>query len=96
MNILEGVLASTGSLTLPQNRLTIELRAFPIVWSRSDSRARALINQMAGEFSQAASSSESNDENPETASLGWPFLFRSPCRIFARFRSNIADEARRR
>jgi len=67
MNILEGVLAGTGSLTLPQNRLAIELQAFPIVWSRSDSRARALIHQMAGEFAQAASGSESNDENPETA-----------------------------
>jgi hypothetical protein len=75
MNILEGVLASTGSLSLPQNRLVIELQAFPILWSRSDSRARALINQMAGEFAQAASSAassapssnESDDENPATA-----------------------------
>jgi len=67
MNILEGVLASTGSLSLPQNRLVIELQAFPIVWSRSDSRARALINQMAGEFAQAASSNQPNDENPEAA-----------------------------
>jgi hypothetical protein len=71
MNILEGVLASTGSLTLPQNRLVIELQAFPILWSRSDSRARALINQMAGEFAQAASNaasdSDSDDENPEAA-----------------------------
>jgi len=66
MNILEGVLASTGSLSLPQNRLVIELQAFPIVWSRSDSRARALINQMAGEFA-AAASSQSADENPAAA-----------------------------
>jgi hypothetical protein len=66
MNLLEGVLASTGSLSLPQNRLAIELQAFPIVWSRSDSRARALINQMAGEFAQAASN-QSNNENPEIA-----------------------------
>jgi len=67
MNILEGVLASTGSLSLPQNRLVIELQAFPIVWSRSDSRARALINQMAGEFAQASSANQSDDENPEVA-----------------------------
>ena len=67
MNILEGVLASTGSLSLPQNRLAIEIQAFPIVWSRSDSRARALINQMAGEFAQSASSPSSTNENPKAA-----------------------------
>ena len=67
MNILEGVLASTSSLSLPQNRLAIELQAFPIVWSRSDSRARALISQMAAEFAQAASSNRSPDENPAAA-----------------------------
>lgn len=66
MNMLEEVLAGTGSLALPQNRLAIELQAFPILWTRSSSRARALINQMAGEFAQAvASSNEDSDQNPQ-------------------------------
>jgi hypothetical protein len=65
MNLLEEVLAGTGSLELPQNRLAIELRAFPTVWTRSDSRARALINQMAGEFAAASSSNNQRlDQNP--------------------------------
>jgi len=55
MNMLEAVLAGTGSLQIPQNRLAIELRAFPILWARSDPRARALISQMAGEYADAAS-----------------------------------------
>jgi len=67
MNMLEEVLAGTGALELPQNRLVIELQAFPTVWTRSDSRARALISQMAGEFAAASSSNNQRlDQNPFT------------------------------
>jgi hypothetical protein len=62
MNMLEEVLAGTSTLALPQNRLAIELQAFPIIAARSQSRARGLINQMVAEFSQAASQSDQNRE----------------------------------
>jgi hypothetical protein len=65
MSLLEEALAATGSLTLPANRLAIELRAFPVVSSRSDTRARALVQQMAGDFAQSASTlTQSPDQNP--------------------------------
>jgi len=65
INLIEEALAGTGTLTVPSNRLAIELRAFPIVWSRSDSRARALIQQMAGEFADAANAFKQDpDQNP--------------------------------
>lgn len=68
MNLIEEALAGTGSLTLPTNRLAIELRAFPIVWSRSGARGRALVQQMAGEFGQAANAVRQNpDQNPQSA-----------------------------
>ena len=68
MNLIEEALAGTGSLTLPANRLAIELRAFPIVWSRSAARGRALVQQMAGEFGQAANRVRQNpDQNPQNA-----------------------------
>ena len=65
LSLLEEALAGTGSLTLPANRLAIELRAFPVVWSRGEARARALIQQMAGDFAQSASAlTQSPDQNP--------------------------------
>jgi len=68
MALMEDALAGAGSLTLPSNRLAIEMRAFPIVWSRSDARARALIQQMAGEVAQAANLiTQDPDQNPEYA-----------------------------
>ncbi|HYM79227.1 MAG TPA: hypothetical protein VE377_24845 [Candidatus Dormibacteraeota bacterium] len=68
MSLVEEALAGTGSLTIPSNRLAIELRAFPIVWSRSDARARALVQQMAGEFAQAANAAtQDRDQNPAYA-----------------------------
>jgi len=67
MSLVEEALAGTGSLSLPANRLAIELRAFPILWSRSEARARALVQQMAGEFAQAANSSKQDpDQNPQS------------------------------
>jgi hypothetical protein len=68
MGLIEEALAGTGSLTISSNRLAIELRAFPIVWSRSDARARALIQQMAGEFQQAANVvTQDPEQNPTYA-----------------------------
>lgn len=68
MNLIEEALAGSGSLTLVSNRLAIELRAFPIVWSRSDTRARALVQQMAGEFGQGANRMRQDpDQNPAYA-----------------------------
>ena len=68
MGLLEEVLAGTGSLALPANRLAIEVRAFPVVWSRSDARARALVQQMASEFAEAVRTLTSDpDQNPLAA-----------------------------
>lgn len=68
MSLLEEALAGTGSLSLPSNRLAIELRAFPVVWSRSEPRAHALVQQMAGEIAQAAAAiSQDPDQNPVDA-----------------------------
>jgi hypothetical protein len=65
LSLLEEALAGTGSLTLPANRLAIELRAFPVVWSRSDARARSLVQQMAGDFAQYAGTlTQAPDQNP--------------------------------
>ncbi len=65
MGLIEEALAETGSLSLPSNRLAIELRAFPVVWSRSETRARALIQQMAGEIGQAAIAiNQDTNQNP--------------------------------
>jgi hypothetical protein len=68
ISLMEEALAGTSSLSLPANRLAIELRAFPTVWSRSDARARALIQQMAGDFAQAATAvTQDSDQNPALA-----------------------------
>lgn len=65
MNMVEEVLAGAGSLALPQNRLAIEMHAFPTISTRSEARARALIQQMAGEFAAASSAMDQRlDENP--------------------------------
>jgi hypothetical protein len=54
--MLDQVLAGVKSLSLPQNRLAIESEAFPLLWSRNESQARALVTQMVGDFAQAAAS----------------------------------------
>ena len=53
--MLDLVLAGAKSLSLPQNRIAIESEAFPLLWSRNESQARALVTQMVGDFAQAAS-----------------------------------------
>ena len=71
MALIEGALAGTSSLAVPSNRLAIEIRAFPIVCARSDARARALVQQMAGEVAEAANlMTQDPDQNPEYALNG--------------------------
>lgn len=66
MNLVEEALAGAGSLTLPANRLAIELRAFPILSARSEARARALVQQMSGEFAQVTNTNkQDSDQNPQ-------------------------------
>jgi hypothetical protein len=64
MNMIDEILAGTSNLSLPQNRLAIESLAFPALWSRNQPRARALVNQIAAEFAQAASR---RDEDSRTS-----------------------------
>jgi hypothetical protein len=64
VEMLDLVLTGARSLSLPQNRLAIESEAFPLLWSRNESQARALVTQMVGEFAQAANhQQESPDPN---------------------------------
>jgi malonyl CoA-acyl carrier protein transacylase len=53
--MLDLALAGARNLTLPQNRIAVESEAFPMLWNRNESQARALISQMVGDFAQAAS-----------------------------------------
>jgi phage gp36-like protein len=48
--LLDEVMSGAKSLGLPQNRIAIEGEAFPIVWSQNQSQARALVQQMEGDF----------------------------------------------
>jgi hypothetical protein len=62
--MLDLVLAGAKSLSLPQNRLAIESEAFPLLWNRNESQARALVTEMVGDFAQAASrQQETSDPN---------------------------------
>ena len=68
LTLLDQVLAGSKNLSLPQNRIAIECEAFPLLWSRNESQARALVSQMTGDFAQAASR-QNEDETPDQASL---------------------------
>jgi hypothetical protein len=62
--MLDLVLAGARNLSLPQNRIAIESEAFPLLWHHNESQARALVNQMIGDFAQAAGrQEESPDRN---------------------------------
>lgn len=52
--LLDLTLAASRNLSLPQNRIAIASDAFPILWSRNEPQARALVTQMTGDFAQAA------------------------------------------
>jgi hypothetical protein len=62
--MLDLVLAGAKNLNLPQNRIAIAAEAFPLLWTRNQSQARALVNQMVGDFAQAASR-QNSDESPD-------------------------------
>ncbi len=81
VEMLDLVLAGAKSLSLPQNRLAIASEAFPLLWSRNESQARALVTQMVGDFAQAASR-HIEDETPDTNSRQslrqqWQVAFRT-------------------
>jgi hypothetical protein len=79
--MLDQILAGAKSLSLPQNRLAIASEVFPLLWSRNESQARALVTQMVGDFAQAASR-HIEDETPDTNSRQslrqqWQVAFRT-------------------
>jgi hypothetical protein len=64
--LLDLVLAGAKNLNLPQNRIAVAAEAFPLLWTRNQSQARALVNQMVGDFAQAStrqSDGETSDRN---------------------------------
>jgi hypothetical protein len=58
--LLNVVIAGSKNLSLPHNRIAIASEAFPLLWNRNQSQARALVSQMVGDFAQAASSDQEN------------------------------------
>jgi hypothetical protein len=62
LTLLELVLTGSKNLSLPQNRIAIVSEAFPILWSRNEPHARALVTEMIGDFAQAAARQQ---ENPD-------------------------------
>jgi hypothetical protein len=79
--MLDQILAGAKSLSLPQNRLAIASEVSPLLWSRNESQARALVTQMVGDFAQAASR-HIEDETPDTNSRQslrqqWQVAFRT-------------------
>lgn len=53
--LLNVVIAGSKNLMLPHNRIVIASEAFPLLWSRNQAQARALVSQMIGDFAQASS-----------------------------------------
>ena len=62
VTLLDVVLSGTANLSLPQNRIAIASTAFPVLWTRNEAQARSLVNQMIGDFAQAAAR---HQESPE-------------------------------
>ena len=60
LTLLDLVLAGARNLSLPQNRIAVASEGFPILWSRNEPQARALVTQMIGDFAQAASRQQEN------------------------------------
>src|ERR1051326_5248097 len=54
VTLFDLVLSGAASLSLPQNRIAIASTAFPVLWTRNEAQARSLVNQMIGDFAQAA------------------------------------------
>ena len=62
LTLLDLVLSGSKNLSLPQNRIAIVTDAFPLLWTRNEPQARALVAQMIGDFAQAAADQQ---EHPE-------------------------------
>jgi len=62
LTLLELVLSGSKNLNLPQNRIAIATDAFPLLWTRNETQARALVTQMIGDFAQASADQR---EHPE-------------------------------
>lgn len=79
LEMLDLVLAGAKSLSLPQNRLAIQSEAFPLLWSRNESQARALVTQMVGDFAQAANRQQETPDPNSRPSLRqqWQVVLRT-------------------
>ncbi|HEY6338413.1 MAG TPA: hypothetical protein VIW68_07955 [Candidatus Sulfotelmatobacter sp.] len=77
--LLDTVLAGAKNLSLPQNRIAIACEAFPVLWSRNQPQARALVNQMTGDFGQAASRQQENPDPNSRQALHqqWQMVLRT-------------------
>jgi len=62
VTLLDLVLSGAANLSLPQNRIAIASIASPVLWTRNEAQARSLVNQMIGDFAQAAAR---HQESPE-------------------------------
>ena len=62
VTLLDLVLSGTANLSLPQNRIAIASTAFAILWTRNEAQARSLVNQMIGDFAQAAARHQDSPE----------------------------------
>jgi hypothetical protein len=62
VTLFDLVLSGAANLSLPQNRIAIASTAFPVLWTRNEAQARSLVNQMIGDFAQAAAR---HQESPE-------------------------------
>jgi len=58
--LLDLVLSGARNLSLPQNRIQIASEALPLLWRSNEARARALVTQMVGDFTQAAALPQEN------------------------------------
>src|SRR5437660_1755443 len=65
LSMLDQVLAGMKNLSVPENRIAIGAEAFPVLWEGNEAQARALINQMEGDFAQAAGQQDEK-ENPDS------------------------------
>lgn len=62
LTLLELVLSGSKNLSLPQNRIAIATDAFPLLWTRNEPQARALVTQMIGDFAQASGDQQEHTE----------------------------------
>ncbi|HLZ40760.1 MAG TPA: hypothetical protein VKQ11_07355 [Candidatus Sulfotelmatobacter sp.] len=77
------MLSGTANLSLPQNRIAVASTAFPVLWKRNEPQARTLVNQMIGDFAQAAAAQQEDSEPQDRQMLRqqWQTVLReiAPC-----------------